>query len=300
MTISHRVAQPKDLGRLHPVLDHEFIVSKGRKTSIAQRYPSTFCTANAENIFLAEDDGEIVSTFLCKRFTWQQAGKKWQGAMIGAVYADPKRRAQGIGSSLLQWGVQALTDAGMDFAVLWTTQPEFYERMGWNAADVGVLGNCSSGAGVGETLDSIKILPLPMSNNREIDDIRVQCLDNYVQRQVLDYSQQPIPAESVDVLFWSDDGESSSYALLGQVGATGILYEMVGSENGFADLWEMIRRRHKKIVINDSVNSASYNWLSQHADIAWEEKKLAMWLPLSKELNISAISQWYISYFDRI
>ncbi|HXA48170.1 MAG TPA: hypothetical protein VNW52_11115, partial [Burkholderiaceae bacterium] len=98
----------------------------------------------------------------------------------------------------------------------------------------------------------------------------------------------------------SDDGESSSYALLGQVDAAGILYEMVGSEEGFADLWEMMRRRHKKIVINDGTHSDSYRWLSKNTDIVWEDKKLAMWLPLSADLNMAAISQWYIPYFDRI
>jgi predicted N-acetyltransferase YhbS len=300
MTIIHRVAEPKDLELLRPMLDHEFINSKGRKTSIAQRFPSTFCAANINNIFLAEESGDIVSAFLCKRFVWQHHARKWHGAMIGAVYADPKRRGEGLGSGLLKWGVQTLKDADAEFAVLWTTQTQFYERLGWTISDIGMFGTCQTGIGVGETMDSIKTLPLAMSNDREIDDIRMQCLETRVIRQPLDYSQQPIPAETVDVLFWSDDGESSSYAIVGQVGATGILYELVGGESGFTDLWQEILRRYKKVVINDSLNSASYRWLSQHADIAWESKKLAMWLPLCAELNISAMSEWYIPYFDRI
>jgi predicted N-acetyltransferase YhbS len=300
MTIHHRVAQPNDIERINAMLDSEFILGKGRKTSIAQRYPSTLCGANSENIFLAEENAEIVSVFLCKRFAWHQTSRLWQGAMVGSVYSDPKRRGEGLGSALLNWGMQSLKSAGVEFAVLWTTQAEFYERLGWKLADTGVFGNSHSGTGLGEMLDSVKIMPLPMSNDREINDIRIQCLDEYVSRKTLDYSQQPIPAESVDVLFWSDDGESSSYALLGQVGATGILYEMVGSENGYGDLWECIRCRHKKIVINDNVNSASYDWLSKHTDIVWEDKKLAMWLPLSSEVDVATMSKWYIPYFDRI
>jgi len=299
MTISHRVAQPADLDRLCPMLDNEFILGKGRKTSIAQRYPSTFCAANANNIFLAEENGKIVSALLCKRFKWCQPERKWHGAMIGAVYTDPKRRGEGIGGSLLQWGMQVVRDAGAEFAVLWTTQSKFYERLGWSTADIGMFGN-GTGAGFGEALDSVRLLPLAMCNEREIDDIRIQFLDAYVCRLSLDYSQQPIPAENVDTLLWADDGELSSYALLGRVGGTGILYELVGSESGFGDLWETMRRRHKKIVINDCANSASYLWLSQNTDIVWENKKLAMWLPISKEVDVTTMSQWYIPYFDRI
>lgn len=282
------------------MLDNEFILSKGRKTSIAQRFPSTFCADNVENIFLAEENGTIVAAFLGKRFEWRQPDRIWQGAMIGAVYTDPTRRGKGIGSALLKWGVQALQDAGAEFAVLWTTQPEFYQRLGWNSADIGMFGNCGSGTGAGAALDSVRAVPSAMCNEREIDDIRTQYLDAYVCRQPLDYSQQPVPAENVDVLLWTEDGEPASYALLGRIGGTGILYELVGSESGFGDLWEAIRRRHKKIVINDSAESASYRWLSKNTDIAWENKKLAMWLPLSADVDVAAMSQWYIPYFDRI
>jgi hypothetical protein len=196
--------------------------------------------------------------------------------------------------------MQALQADGVEFAVLWTAQPDFYGRLGWSSADIGMFGNCGSGTGSGAALDSVRVLPLALCNEREVDDIRIQSLHAYVARQSPDYSQQPIPAENVDILLWTEDGEPSSYALLGRVGGTGIVYEMVGSESGFADLWETIRQRHKKIVINDSADSASYRWLSQHTDIVWESKKLAMWLPLSAEIDVNAMSKWYIPYFDRI
>ncbi|HSY27795.1 MAG TPA: GNAT family N-acetyltransferase, partial [Burkholderiaceae bacterium] len=259
MTISHRVAQPAELDRLFAMLDQEFVLNKGRKTSLATRYPSTYCAANAGNIFLTEESGKLISACLCKRFEWQQPGRTWQGAMVGGVYTDPQRRGKGVGSALLQWGAQTLRGAGVEFAALWTTQPGFYERLDWVAADIGMFGSCGSGEGNGGAsgLDSVRTVPLAMSNDREIDDIRTQWLDAYVHRQPLDYSQQPIPAESVEVLLWSDDGESSSYALLGRSGGTGILYEMIGNESGFKDLWEAIRQRHKKIVINDSLNAPS-------------------------------------------
>jgi|GEM_PF-724574 len=300
MTISHRVAEPTDLDRLRPLLDNEFITAKGHKTSLAQRFPSTFCAANAHNIFLAEEQGKIVSAFLSKRFDWQQPDRVWRGAMVGAVFSDPNRRDEGLVSNLLKWGMQTLQAEGVEFGVLWTTQAELYTRLGWISEDAGMFGSSGSGAGTGEAPVSVRVLPAVLSSERDMDDIRTQYLDALVHRQSLDYSQLPIPAEGVDVLFWADDGEPSAYALLGYKGSIGMLYEMVGSERGFGDLWETVRRRHKRCVINDCIGSASHRWLSQNSDIDWEAKKLAMWLPLTTELDMNKLSGWYIPYFDRI
>ncbi|HXA47778.1 MAG TPA: GNAT family N-acetyltransferase, partial [Burkholderiaceae bacterium] len=168
MTIIHRVAQPKDIERLSAMLDAEFIFGKGRKTSIAQRFPSTLSVANVGNIFLAEENANIVSAFLCKRFAWHQQSRIWQGAMVGSVYSAPKRRGEGIGSALMKWGMQALQDSGVEFGVLWTTQAKFYERLGWTVADTGVFGSSDSDAVAGDSLDSISVMPLPMSDERVI------------------------------------------------------------------------------------------------------------------------------------
>jgi predicted N-acetyltransferase YhbS len=301
MTIEYRVAVPADLGRICAVLDNEFIFGKDRKISIAQRFPATFCAANIANIFVAEDNGRIVSAFLAKRFDWQQDEKTWCGAMIGAVYTDPQRRNEGLAGNLLKWGMQALQQDGAELAVLWTIQSEFYARLGWISADSGVFGSCVTASGdIEYALDKVKVVPLALSDERRIDAVRKQCLKGLVRREALDYHQVPIPAESVDVLLWNEGRETRSYALLGSKGTVGILYEMVGSEDGFADLWAAARKRHGKIVINDCAESRSHRWLTQHAGVAWENKKLAMWMPLSTELDIAQVSQWYIPYFDRI
>ncbi len=79
---------------------------------------------------MAEDNGKIVSAFFAKCFDWQQGEKAWRGAMIGAVYTDPQRRGEGLAGNLLKWGAQSLQNAGAEFAVLWTTQTEFYASPG--------------------------------------------------------------------------------------------------------------------------------------------------------------------------
>jgi predicted N-acetyltransferase YhbS len=303
MTIQHRLAVPADLACLGAALDQEFIFGKGRKTSFAQRFPSTFCAANAANIFVTEDNDKIVSAFLVKRFGWQQREKTWRGAMIGAVYTDAKRRGEGLAGNLLQWGTQNLRDAGVEFAVLWTTQSEFYARLGWVGADQGVFGSSAAPAeAIGEENPpaTVKAVPLALSDERRLEMIGKHALENFVVRSSLDYHQVPLPAENVDVLLRMEGRAPTSYALLGSKGEVGILYEMVGSEDGFADLWQAICKRHSKIVINDRADSPSHRWLVQHAEIAWENKQLAMWLPLASHPDITAMSQWYIPYFDRI
>jgi len=306
MTLQLRVAAPADLERLRPLLDNEFIFGKGRKVSLANRFPSAFCAANAANIFLAMEGVQIVSACMAKRFEWLIQGKAWRGAMIGAVYTDPQRRGQGHGGKLLQWGTQQLREADVQFGVLWTTQHAFYARLGWTAADTGVLGSSQGEEGASAACpppESIRSMPLALSDERKIDMLRQRWLDAFVRREPLDYHQVPVPAEDVDVLLWMQGRDPAAYALVGRKGDTGIVYEMVGDADGqdaFAALWSAIRARYRNIVINDRAGSPAQAWLARQPGLTWENKALAMWRPLAHGPEMAEMAQWHIPYFDRI
>ena len=88
--------------------------------------------------------------------------------------------------------------------------------------------------------------------------------------------------------------------MTGTFGTTGIIYEMIGHTSGYAALWSGICHRHKKILVNDFARSPSFEWFSQHANMPYEKKPLAMWQLFSDNLNASNTAQLYIPYFDRI
>jgi hypothetical protein len=136
---------------------------------------------------------------------------------------------------------------------------------------------------------------------RPIESIRQRWLTAQVARAADDYRQLPLPAENVELIWHGQTARTACYALLGHAGDTSILYEMVGNPDGFTALWAAVRSHsQRRLLINDSTGSGSHAWLAQDAGITWQDKKLAMWLPLSERMEIARVSQWYIPYFDRI
>jgi GNAT superfamily N-acetyltransferase len=74
-------------------------------------------------------------------YVWDQAGQVvgftvLDGNELRAIYVDPPAQGAGVGSALLQAGVEVLQAAGYREAFLWTFEANglaraFYERHGW-------------------------------------------------------------------------------------------------------------------------------------------------------------------------
>jgi predicted N-acetyltransferase YhbS len=295
-----RTATPADLGRLVPHLDQQFVFGKGRRVSLAQRFPAVYCAENARNIFLLEENAEIASSLACKRFNLLHDGSQWRGAMIGAVYTREARRGEGLASRLLEYAAQSLRDSRIDFAVLWTDQPAFYARLGWTSADRGVLGEFEGDAGPAESRGKVTRTPAQTADPERIERVRRRWCDCLTPRQAGDYRQLPPPAEAVDLLEWGAETDRAAYALVGNCGDTSILYELIGHPGGFPLLWHETCRGRRRILANDVSGSPSHRWLAQNTGLVWQAKPLAMWLPLSAKTDMARIAHWHIPYFDRI
>jgi len=139
MSVTVRGATPDDLPLILSYLDEEFVFGKARRISLAQRFPTVYCPGNTDNIFLLEENNEILSCLACKPLRLRCDDNQWQGMMIGAVYTRPNRRGEHQGSHLLEKVTRELRNREMDFAVLWTDKHSFYARLGWSPSDPGVL-----------------------------------------------------------------------------------------------------------------------------------------------------------------
>lgn len=295
-----RAATPADLARIVPQLDQQFVFGKGRRISLAQRFPAVYCAENAGNLFVLEENGEILSSLACKRFEWLHDGGQWRGAMIGAVYTRPARRGEGLASRLLDYSIKSLRDSGTDFAVLWTDQPAFYARLDWVSADRGVLGEFAGAPATAEPRSSVASMPAQSADAASIERIRRRWCDCLTSRGTGDYRQLPPPAETVDVFAWNAASDEAAYALVGNHGDTSILYELIGHPGGFPSLWHEVCRSRRRILANDASGSPSHQWLAQNTRLVWQPKPLAMWRPLSAQADMSRVAHWYIPYFDRI
>lgn len=298
MRLDIHSCRPEELEPLIHLLDEEFIFGKGRSISLQRRFPAVYCSNNLTNIFLCTDGEAIVSALAMRYFDWREGSEIFRGAMIGAVYTQPARRGQGLASRLLATAAVQLRENNIDFAVLWTGQPSFYSRLGWVAADCSLLGTILTNNSAMASSDAVTRMPISAGASLA-ETIRQCTLNSMAVRHPEDYQQLPLPAERV-VFLWQKNQDRAAYALIGSNGETGFLYELVGDISCFPELWREICRGHRRIFINDQAGSPSYRWLAEHTDAHWENKNLAMWLPLSKQVNIVRLGQWHIPYFDRI
>ncbi len=343
-----RGATPDDLERLLPLLDDAFIFGRQRTVSLRHRFPAVFRRDNLENLLLCLHGKEILSALAIRRFILRENGEHWRGAMIGAVYTRPEQRGQGLASRLLETAAQRLRADGADFGVLWTTQPGFYARLGWVAADCGMLGemplartlhkNATFPVGGGlppsfsgrhvrsqnlaakaaptgfggiceifglETRNGIsggEVTRLDAENaGEQIEALRTHWLDAATLRALPDgYRALPPPAEKVEAILLGQEKENAAYALAGRAGESVILYEMTGHPDRFPALWRETCRATKRILVNERKDSPAQRWLAANTALSWQDKPLALWLPLSPKVDYSRIARWYIPYFDRI
>lgn len=293
-----RSCRPDELERLMPLLDEEFIFGKGRTISLRLRFPTVFCRNNLHNIIIGTDGGAIVSALAMRQFDWREGDEIFCGAMIGAVYTHPARRGEGLAGNLLAMAAKRMREANTDFGVLWTSQPLFYARHGWVAADCGVLGEAEPNDLMPESSCDVILAPAEASAP-QLESVRRSWLNAMTLRHLEDYRQLPIPAEHVDLL-WRKNKGMAAYALLGTNGSTGFVYELVGDTKCFPALWQEACRGRRRIYINDQVGSPSFQWFTSQTGISWKNKKLAMWLPLSERVGMTRLGQWHIPYFDRI
>ena len=300
MSLVVRTASPADLERLVPQLDQQFVFSRGRCVSLAQRFPAVYSAENCVNVFLLADDDQVMSALACKHFDWVCSGGHWRGAMIGAVHTQTELRGHGFASRLMEEVAERLRAGGVEFAVLWTAVPAFYARLGWISADRGVLGKIGQTQIPTAPPDGVIKMPLDAADLSHIERIRQRWCDCRAPRRADDYRQLPLPAESVDLIMWGDGIDYAGYALVGNAGETGILYEMIGHPDAFPVLWPDICRGYRQLLANDTTDSASYRWLCQGTGLVWSTKPLATWLPLSATVTVEHAARWYIPYFDRI
>lgn len=297
MSAVFRTATKEDLQRLLALMDAEFIFGKGRTISLAQRRPALFSATSAQYFQLVEDtastgEPEIVAALVAQAFEFVLQGDTRRGAMIGLVLTLPARRGEGWASQLLRHTVETLRQQGLDFAVLWTAQPAFYARLGWQLADRGVFGeldlpHANAMSGFAATT------PIAQADTGWIESLRQQ-YGAPTRRAHSDYLELPPNVEQIDVLSSGD-----AYALLGHAGATAVLYEMQGNAANFAALWQSILASgYRRLWVNDVAGSTSQRWLQAHTAIDWQPKPLAMWLSLTNETLPFADA--YVPYFDRI
>lgn len=284
-----RPCAPAELPALVALLDEEFIFSRGRSLSLAQRLPTALHADNSPNVLLACAGDDIAAALVLKRFDWIAPERSWRGAMIGMVYTRPAKRGSGLASQLLRAAAQQLREDGTAFAVLWTGQPDFYRRLGWMGSDCGVFGTFASAGAAAAGCTA--------AGAGEIEALRLGGPGARALRSAASYRTLPLPAERLELRV-SPDG--AAYAIYGLQADRVYVYEIGGAACGFAALWRDICAAARTVHINERRGSAAHAWLASIPGVSWRDQALAMWLPLAEPACAPYCAGWYVPFLDRI
>ncbi len=277
-------------------LDAEFVYRRGRRLSLTLRYPQVLGTATGADLWCLE--GETVPIETCcvvRDFAWQIAGAFFRGAMIGMVWTRPAARGRGLASRLLEDVVRRLRERGLDFAVLWSGIPAFYERLGWIRSDRGTLGRIA-----GVARPALPLTAATAPDFSALERLRERCLTARVSRGPAAFATLPLPAERMHWLVAGPRDDPRAYLALGETGDARYVYEMIGDPACYPALWARAVNGTTTIYVNDELDSPSACWLSREREVSWEHQQLTLWRALAREFPAAAPSSWHIPYLDRI
>jgi predicted N-acetyltransferase YhbS len=293
-----RQCTPSDMLEVIASIDREFIFNKGRSLSMSRRYPNVMARHNIEHILVAGTRRSICGALGIRAFDYADEHRIWHGAMIGMVWVDPRYRGKGLGRALMGEAERVLKEERLDFGVLWTGIPAFYEPTGWYLKDSSLFGEaraCSPSLNTGPAVPS----PLGPEDAARLEKVRSTLECRRVIRKPSDYRVIPPPA--VDVLcFWASGAEGEGYALAGEADGEGYLYEMVAPPGLWDGIWSGLMGRFKRLWVNGRVGDPFARWLADRSYAFLQPQNKTMWYRISRVTSPAPWETWHIPYFDRI
>jgi predicted N-acetyltransferase YhbS len=274
------------------LMNEEFIVTRGRSLSMPERFPAAFSQPDA-TLLAAREGGRVLAALLMRPFAWHAAQGVLRGTMIGMVCTHREHQDKGLGSALMTEAARLLQGRA-DFGVLWTTQPDFYRRLGWTPSDCGVLGRMR-GEGTAPAMIAGEVDALLPRIHAAREAQNGERIERSMENSLACYRTLLPPAVVREALM-----VAGSYALIGRLGDDAYVYELSGDSKGIARLGDMLKSRYAAITLNLMRGSPAHQSLASRTDIAWSKQSLAMWLPVSGAVDIAGAVGWYIPFLDRI
>lgn len=126
--------RPDELPALRALLNEVFIAERGASGDLFDYAPLLYARANVEQLRVVRRGRAIVghAGILERPIRWR--GQTLRAGLVGGVCARQELRGMGIGTLAMEDAAAHMGALGLDFGVLWTGSPGFYERLGWRHA----------------------------------------------------------------------------------------------------------------------------------------------------------------------
>ena len=131
MTTLIRPEQPADVAHVHAVNEQAFgqPLEADLVDALRRNCP------DALSLVAVDDDGTIVGHILFTPVTLAGGGDEISGMGLAPMAVLPDRQRQGIGTALVQRGIETLAARGCPFVIV-VGHPEYYPRLGFERASL--------------------------------------------------------------------------------------------------------------------------------------------------------------------
>ncbi len=113
--VDFRPAYPEEIEQILELVNYVFRTSSGLEPTMGRQFPTFICAENAQNLYVAVDNGKVVAHIGIKKNTAIIYGHKVSMANMGAVCTHPDYQGKGIGTALLHEVFRNLGEKGIGF-----------------------------------------------------------------------------------------------------------------------------------------------------------------------------------------
>jgi predicted N-acetyltransferase YhbS len=108
-----RTAKPEEVKQIVDLANYVFRTSKNLEPSMGRQFPMFLSPENASNLYVAVDNGKVVSHMGIKKETAMINGHKLSMAGMGSVCTHPDYQGQGLATKLLHQVFHSLNEQGV-------------------------------------------------------------------------------------------------------------------------------------------------------------------------------------------
>lgn len=287
------------------LIESEFIHRRGRALPLAQRYTDLFGAGGQADFHWLTVESRAVCGLVTRRYRIQAGEREWNGVLLGLLHTVPDLQGKGFAPALFKCTEAAEQADGRDFIWFWSSQSDYFSRLGWTLADPGVLAEGPARVVVRPATDAnIRVEGRSPANLSTSMLSTLQAIADSRQlhgqpHHLRDYRRVPFPFDSVLLLTASRCDEVVGYTLLGLQPDWVTVLEWCSDPVSWGPLWQQINTLAPKVRINTWKDSELHQWLRDDANLQWQDKPLGMVMPLRPDFDPAQMWRWYLPYFDR-
>lgn len=297
-----------NIDQILELINKEFVLDRGKKLHIKERFPYLFDESNYQNIYFIEGEGNTIdAVMVVKTFELLFEGQIFNLFMVGSQVIHPDKRGKGIGKFLFEYVSDNYLNKRFDLGVGWTRLQEYYIKTGWHSFENGIFVHCKELKTNYKIISSLNIVNVGTNEYSLLNDYRIAKNQNYIVRKkyygIEGFGTIYSPGEESICLAVINDNQIIGYMYGAIVNNKAIIYEYILDDiNMFPKLIYnlYVEKNIDDIFINLSVDNPNcIDILMLFEAVSIDKPELSIYKYNNIE-TFNKLKNYYIPFTDRI